>query len=148
MKRFPRPPALFFAFTAIMIGANWFEILLIHIPRTIRWGGAVLVVIGVCLALWGSTLFKRIPTNINTFSDPDVLVTSGPFRFSRNPMYTGMVAALTGTALLTGSLIGIAVLAAFICTATYIYIPYEEARMRHVFKERYAQYARQVRRWL
>ncbi|MCY3793367.1 MAG: isoprenylcysteine carboxylmethyltransferase family protein, partial [Gammaproteobacteria bacterium] len=58
---------------------------------------------GLALAIVASRLFETVGTNIMTFDNPDLLVTSGPFSFSRNPMYLSMGVVVIGLAFLLGS---------------------------------------------
>ncbi len=60
--------------------------------------GVALLVFGVALAGSGSGQFRRAETNIIPFAKASVLVTDAVFRWSRNPMYLGMLVALLGAA--------------------------------------------------
>lgn len=113
-----------------------------------HWLGIPLIAIGMYLAVSGSILFSTKKTNINTFKDPDKLVTTGLFRISRNPMYLGFLLALIGAWWLMGSLTAGIGSALFFFAAHYWYIPFEEKRCREVFGEDYINYQRSVRRWL
>src|ERR1041385_2923300 len=68
-----------------------------------RWVGIAVMVIGLLLGLSVAIAFKRNKTTIKPGDVSTALVTSGAFRFSRNPIYLGMVLLLIGTALLLGS---------------------------------------------
>ncbi|MCE3289332.1 MAG: hypothetical protein K0R83_1344, partial [Caulobacter sp.] len=83
-----------------------------------------------------------------TFDDPDVLVTGGPFRFTRNPMYLGFLLLLAGVALGLGAASPWIVPVVFWLLADRWYIPFEERAMRRTFGEAYEAYARRVRRWV
>ena len=107
-----------------------------------------LIVVGIFLLVIGSRLFARVRTNINTFLRPDKLVTDGPFRYSRNPMYVGFVLVLLGICVTLGTLSPFAVVVAFFAVANYWYIPIEERNCAGAFGEEYARYQDQVRRWL
>ena len=109
--------------------------------------GLPLLVAGLCLPIAGSKMFDQRKTNINTFIDPNHLVTSGLFRYSRNPMYLGFAVALVGVWCLAGSLSAGMGFLIFLCAANAIYIPYEEARCAEVFGEDYLDYKARVRRW-
>ena len=111
--------------------------------------GIAPVFIGLALAMMGKNLFRHRHTNIMTFNDPDVLVTDGVFRFSRNPMYLGFAISMFGVALLTG-----AALSSFVITAAFIvivdrwYIKFEEQRLEAVFADDFRRYKAKVRRWI
>ena len=78
---------------------------------------------------------------------PERLVTSGIYRYTRNPMYLGHIIFLTGLSLTLKSLP-----AAFLALATAAWFHYrvlgDERRLVDLFGEPYLAYARQVRRWI
>ena len=76
------------------------------------------------------------------------LVVRGPFRFTRNPMYLGLVIFTLGMALGVGSLPMFAVPLLVFVTANWAHIPFEEAKMRRQFGTAFDHYMRQVRRWI
>lgn len=78
---------------------------------------------------------------------PDRLVTSGPFAFSRNPMYVGHIIFLAGLALTLHSWLA-AALAVFTVLRFDARIRRDEARLLERFGEPYANYQARVRRWL
>ncbi|HEU4429600.1 MAG TPA: isoprenylcysteine carboxylmethyltransferase family protein [Myxococcota bacterium] len=112
------------------------------------WLGAPLAVLGVTLALWGRRTFSRAGAAIRPTERSTLLVTDGPFRFSRNPMYLGIVAALAGVALVLGTpapwlaALGMALLLRF------RFIANEERALDASLGEPYLAYKRRVRRWL
>lgn len=110
--------------------------------------GYLLIALGIALPVWGARIFKRVETNIIPYKSPDKLVTEGPFRFSRNPMYLGMILVLTGTAVRVGALEGLYFVALFFAVANWWYIPFEEGKMSAIFGEQFTDYKKQVRRWL
>lgn len=100
------------------------------------------------MAAWGIRQFYRHGTNLVPGKPVLEFVTDGPFRFSRNPMYLGLVSAHLSFALGYGTLpFYLSAMIMFILLRT-LYIPYEEALMRRQFGERYAAYCQRVRRWL
>ena len=77
-------------------GASW-------PPGPWRFAGLVPLAAGLVIAFAASRRFARVGTNIVPLTRSSALVTDGPFTFSRNPMYLGMLLALCGVALLTAS---------------------------------------------
>ncbi len=110
--------------------------------------GVILVLLGLASAISAAGLFSKADTGIVPFSEATALVTSGAFRFSRNPMYLGMVFVLLGTALITGSVAGLLVAPVFGLIIHYRFILDEESMLREVFGEEFEDYRRRVRRWL
>jgi len=76
------------------------------------------------------------------------LVISGFYRFSRNPMYLGLLLVLLGTSLIFGSLTSLFVLPLFIGAINYLQISSEEKALELLFGEEYLNYKQKVRRWL
>ena len=116
-------------------------------PLHVRLAGVPIVIAGVLLTMRSAAHFERAATNIKTFDDPGMLVTSGPFRFSRNPMYLGFTIALGGISLLVASLSAGVGPIVFWLLADRWYIPFEERRMEAIFGSSYQHYRSMVRRW-
>ena len=114
----------------------------------VRLVGIPFLVAGIALAKRSAALFEQSDTNIKTFDEPDVLVRTGPFRFSRNPMYLGFTLALGGVALLVGSLSAVIGPVFFWLLADRWYVPFEERRMMARFGPAYQQYRSIVPRWV
>jgi protein-S-isoprenylcysteine O-methyltransferase Ste14 len=113
-----------------------------------RYGGAVLIGLAIALIVWAAVLFKRARTGIVPFSEATALVTAGPYRFTRNPMYLGMAGVLGGTAIWLGSLTPWLVLPAFMRIVAERFIVPEEAMLKAAFGRAYEEYKAAVRRWL
>ena len=114
----------------------------------LRMTGIALLLGGLALPLAGSRLFARLKTNIKTFNTPDKLVTSGLFRYSRNPMYLGFNIALAGAALASLCILSAIVCLAFFLACNNWYIPFEERMMHRTFGEEYGDYCQRTRRWI
>ncbi|MEY8798777.1 isoprenylcysteine carboxylmethyltransferase family protein [Leisingera sp. XS_AS12] len=106
------------------------------------------IALGLTALFWGSWHFKRKKAEIHTFRQPQDLITDGPFRYSRNPMYLGFFLLLVGAAFYVNTWCALAAPLAFLLTAMYWYIPHEERRMRAAFGAAYDDYARTTRRWI
>jgi protein-S-isoprenylcysteine O-methyltransferase Ste14 len=116
-------------------------------PEPWNWIGLAPIVGGAALTIAGARLFGERRTNIRTFNDPTILVTDGPFRFSRNTMYLGFALFLTGVGILLGALVPLIVGLSFWLIADRWYIPFEEAAMQRTFGDQYDAYRKKVRRW-
>ena len=143
----PLPPVLLIAALAVMVGLYFAFPGPVLVPAHNQCIGAALAA-GLLLSFAGARQFARRDTNIKTFDDPDVLVTEGLFRFSRNPMYLGFVLFLLGAAIYFGTLASFIVAAAFAVLTDRWYIRFEEQAMRRKFGAAYEAYAASVRRWL
>ena len=110
--------------------------------------GAGVMLLGLGLMMWAAKEFREKGTGFQLKGGGAALVTSGPFGFSRNPMYLGIMIWLLGFAALLGSL-GVFIFPIIIfLLAQFILIPIEEKRMEQTFGEQYHEYKRRVRRWV
>jgi protein-S-isoprenylcysteine O-methyltransferase Ste14 len=104
---------------------------------------------GFALASWGRVTFAKEDTEIiPTSASNKKLVMRGPFRFSRNPMYAGLVLLTLGIAFYAGTLPFYAVPILLFILCNFVFIPYEEAKMQRQFDAQYTDYLRRVRRWV
>ena len=111
--------------------------------------GQAIFFIAWILPVWSFRLFQVLGTEVDPKSETNrLLVTTGPYRFSRNPMYLGLTVSTLGLALWIGAWPMFVVPFATFSTANFAHIPFEEAKMRRQFGEAYDAYARKVRRWI
>jgi protein-S-isoprenylcysteine O-methyltransferase Ste14 len=123
----------------------------LHIPYGVRVPAAVLLAMaGVALAGSGIVTFRRARTTINPHKpgDATALVSSGPYRFTRNPMYAGMLLVLAGWAAYLGSMPALLGPVAFILYINRFQIVPEERALQWLFAGEYLAYKSRVRRWL
>jgi len=111
--------------------------------------GMVLVALAFIPSVWAFVLFRREDTEIDPTSPANRrLVTRGPYQFTRNPMYLGLVTLSLGIAVWIGAWpMFVAPLAVF-ATVNWVHIPFEEAKMRRQFGAAYDDYVARVRRWV
>lgn len=110
--------------------------------------GGALAAGGAAVALWCVATFALVGRGTPApFDPPRRLVVRGPYRYVRNPMYVGAIAALCGGAIFYGSwgLLGYAAVFAVLVHAFVVL--YEEPALRRAFGDEYAAYCREVRRW-
>ncbi len=111
--------------------------------------GILLILAGVALAVTAARLFRREGTELHPTSPSNQkLVISGPFAFTRNPMYSGLILCALGIAFLEGSWPMFLAPIAIFATVSFVHIPFEEAKMRRQFGEAFDAYTRKVRRWI
>jgi protein-S-isoprenylcysteine O-methyltransferase Ste14 len=140
------PPVM----VAAVMGAAWVldRVWTLQIgPPLIGMGGAVIF---LAIALIGWALLVMVKAGNDPRPDkPDAaLVESGPFRWSRNPIYLGLLLAAAGLALIWGTLwgwVGVAVLHGLL---DRLVIAKEEAYLTARFGAAYAAYQSRVRRWM
>ena len=117
-------------------------------PLDVSVAGAVLFVIGAAIAGWGWMTFHRAGTTRVPGKASTSLVTWGPYRATRNPMYVGLSLAYLGEAGLLRQAWPPLVLPLTLAYLNWIVIPVEEARLHEVFGAAYDAYRARVRRWL
>src|SRR5215472_13650573 len=111
--------------------------------------GILLVAISWILPVWAIVLFRREGTEIEPTSPTNrKLITSGPYQFTRNPMYLGLLILTLGIAIWVGAWPMLAAPIALFATANWIHIPFEGAKMRRQFGQVYDNYIAGVRRWI
>lgn len=111
--------------------------------------GLIVFTFGFFLPLWASKIFSEEKTEIlPTSATNRVLVTRGPFRFSRNPMYLGMVISLLGIAIIIGTLPMFVAAFAHFLVMNFVFILFEEEKMQRQFNNAFSAYKNRVRRWL
>jgi protein-S-isoprenylcysteine O-methyltransferase Ste14 len=120
-----------------------------------RLGGVAVRAAGLPLALGGLSLareffitFRRAGTPVDPRRAATVLVTHGPYRFTRNPAYLGMALLYSGITLLRGALWPFATLAAVLTIVNRGVIEREERYLTERFGQSYADYCANVRRWI
>jgi protein-S-isoprenylcysteine O-methyltransferase Ste14 len=120
-----------------------------------RFGGSALkpfgwaaLAVGLILAGWGMATFRRAKTAIHPHHSASQLVTHGPYRFTRNPMYTGLTLQYLGGSALINSAWPIIVLPIVLLILIQTVILREERYLRDAFGVEYVGYVASVRRWL
>jgi protein-S-isoprenylcysteine O-methyltransferase Ste14 len=118
------------------------------VPPLFEWVGLGLFLCGAAIYFWCAWDFVSkglgTPAPIDA---PRVLVVKGLYRFTRNPMYVGVLAVILGQALYYGSL-SVARYGCFVLAAFYLFVvSYEEPTLRRLFGEQYKDYCRKVPRW-
>jgi len=112
------------------------------------WLGAIVFVLGPLLLAWAFVTMTRAGSNVPTHLPSTTIVDSGPYRFTRNPIYLGMFLGLTGLAIAFDSLWLLVTLVPFALVIRYGVVAREEAYLERKFGEVYRSYRARVRRWL
>lgn len=112
--------------------------------------GGMFVLLGLVCIFWAAGLFFRAKTTVSplTPSNSTQLVISGLYRFTRNPMYLGLLFMLIGWALYLGSLASALIVPAWVWALNRWQIGPEEKALEQRFGDDYRAYKNKVRRWL
>jgi protein-S-isoprenylcysteine O-methyltransferase Ste14 len=110
--------------------------------------GAVILGAGLALMLWGLATFWRARTAVVPIQQARQLVTWGPYRFTRNPMYVGLTFAYFGLAIVVNWAWAIVFLPVVLVVMNTAVIEREERYLHAAFPEAYGEYCQRARRWL
>jgi len=122
-----------------------------EVPLQVRVGMAlVLVLIGLSISIAGMVAFRRARTTINPVkaSAASSLVTTGVYRFTRNPMYLGLLLTLLAWAVFLFNPVALLFVPIFVLYINRFQIKPEEQVLSSLFGAEYMAYKGQVRRWL
>ena len=114
----------------------------------LRWLGAALALGGIALMLLAIRQMAQAKTTVVPHRDPSALVTSGVFRYSRNPIYLGDALILTGAILWWGTALASPLIPIFMWVIGRRFIAPEEARLKAGFAEDFTRWSEETRRWL
>jgi protein-S-isoprenylcysteine O-methyltransferase Ste14 len=142
------PPLIFlaglivgFGLEALLPGAD--------LPAWLQWGlGVILIAAGLGLLLSFNTLFSRKGTAVEPWKPTTAIVTTGPYRFTRNPAYLGMALTYIGIAVTSSALWVLVPLPFVLAVIDRGVIAREERYLERKFGEEYLGYKRTVRRWV
>ena len=150
MKVRPRilPPVWLLLCAMAQVGLHYYAPVIQLFDSPLHRLGLVPLLSGIIVMISGAGAFKRQDTPVIPFEKSTALVVSGPFRFTRNPMYLGMILILTGTAVLLGSLSPFLLILVFFLLIRQLFVIPEEAMMVELFGDEYRLYRTRVRRWI
>lgn len=144
------PPFVYLGFLLLGLGAERFvPPSTFGVERTpLIVAGTILFLAGVAIGVPASGLFRRLGTNVEPWKPVTRIVSTGLFRWTRNPMYLGMALLYAGLALgLDGPLALILLPVVLVIIRTQV-IAREEAYLEAKFGEEYLDYKSRVRRWI
>ena len=140
------PPPLYFGVTfGAGMALQTARAFALHVPAA---PATVVLVAGIGLAALAAIGVARAGTTIVPHHAVSVLLTTGAFRVSRNPMYAGIAIAYVGGALLTGSWWPLILLPLPLAAIHFLVIAREERYLTEKFPVPYAAYRARTRRWL
>ena len=142
------PPLLYGVALAVGFLLQWI------VPRPILssnaryWVGGVLLASGVFLAIWGRRVMEQAGTNVNPTLPSTALVSTGPFGFSRNPLYVALTLMYVGLALLANALWVLVLIVPVLLLMHYGVVRREERYLEAKFGDAYGEYRSRVRRYI
>lgn len=145
------PPPLIYA-GALILGLVLG--LVLHVPGWQVYGtlslyiGGTLALLGLFLMLWAGGKFRRAGTSVRPWEASNRLVTEGPYRKTRNPMYAGMTLIYLGLAIALQSLVALLLIVVVGIIMQTQVVAREERYLESRFGDDYRAYKQRVRRWL
>ena len=146
MRVHPPSVMLFYLVAALIL--NRFFPFPKMMPSILAGIGVALVFAGLGLAFLAVGEFRRAGTTLDPHGSVKTVVTSGPYQFSRNPIYLGFVCTVIGLPMALGTYWGVALSPLLMLSLYLLVIRYEETYLEGKFGEAYASYRSRVRRWL
>jgi protein-S-isoprenylcysteine O-methyltransferase Ste14 len=142
------PPLLYGGGLVLGLLLEW-AVPLPGLPGSVSWPlGAVLLVTGAALGAWFLSAFRRAGTPVDVRRPTTAIVSSGPFRFSRNPGYLSLTVMYLGIAILADALWPLAVLPGIVLVVQRTVIEREERYLERKFGDDYLRYKVRTRRWV
>jgi|SRR5688572_20615638 len=142
------PPILTIIFITIAYIAKWMIPLPLVVPNILRNIGFALIIIGFLLGIAAFSEFRKARTTVDPHGSVSNIVTSGIYRFTRNPIYLGFVCLLIGFPFIFVSHWGLILSPLFVILMNVFVIQHEEAYLEKKFGDVYTSYKSRVRRWL
>ncbi len=145
------PPAILVLIIGFLMWLVAVNFATISIPAMYRYTGfALLLAVGALIIALGGLRFKSASTTVNPLApeSSSALVTSGIYKYSRNPMYIGFLLMLIGWCVFLSSVFALALCAVYVGYMNRFQIEPEEQALETIFGAEYVNYKAQVRRWL
>ena len=142
------PPIVALMFIVIAYFLGRFVPLPLPAPLVLRYIGLALTLVGFLLGIGAFLEFRKARTTLDPHGSAKQLVTSGIYRFTRNPIYLGFLLMVIGLPLNSGLYWGIVLAPFYIFMMNRLIIQHEEAYLERKFGKTYTGYTARVRRWL
>src|SRR5947208_2410765 len=141
-----RPPIAWALAVLAGLALNWL-MPLPFLPVSAGWLGAIVFALALALVAWAISTMTRAGSNVPTNLPTTTIVEAGPYRFTRNPIYLGMVLGLIGLAIAFNSLWLLMTLVPFALVIRHGVITREEAYLERKFADVYRHYRARLRSW-
>ncbi|MDZ4806555.1 MAG: isoprenylcysteine carboxylmethyltransferase family protein [Candidatus Eisenbacteria bacterium] len=142
------PPFLYLGALALLVALHLAVPMPIVGSRVLFIPGFALMMVGVALVGWGRRTMRAGGTNINPKEPAIVIVSGGPFRFTRNPLYVGISLIFVGATLVLNEWIGVSLFVMIVMVMHFGVVLREERYLEAKFGRPYLEYKARVRRWI
>lgn len=141
------PPVIFLVFFLFGVGAEYLLPLAFPGAQVRYVAGGVLIAAAMGLVLWALPQFRRFSTHVDPYRPSKAIITTGPYRFTRNPLYVGLALLHAGVALVIANLWALAAVVPALLMIRWGVVLREEAYLTAKFGDEYRSYKASVRRW-
>jgi protein-S-isoprenylcysteine O-methyltransferase Ste14 len=142
-----RPPIIFLCAIVLGIALNWAWPLHFVSPN-VRLLGPIVTACAVVLFLLSYREFRAAGTSVRGSERTTTIVRTGPYRFSRNPIYLAFILFVLGLSVWLNNAWLLVTLVPAVCLIAMVVIPREEKFLERNFNDQYRSYKARVRRWL
>ena len=142
------PPVFFLAAIVLMILLHQFIPMGRWLDYPWRYIGIIIIVLGFSLSLGSGIFFRKLGTNPRPGSKANLIVTKGPFKYTRNPMYLGLITMLIGISVLLGTFSPLIIIPILFIILHIQFVLREEKWMEEWFGKSYLEYKSKTPRWL
>jgi len=142
------PPLLMLAALILALTMHYFLPLPVGMRSLTMALGIALVAVGIGVGVWGRITLLKAGTTVNPLKPTTAIATGGPFQFTRNPLYVGMISVFIGISLAVGTLWGFVVLVPTFLVLHFGVVLREERYLERKSGESYLAYKKSVRRYL
>jgi protein-S-isoprenylcysteine O-methyltransferase Ste14 len=141
-----RPPIIFLGSILLGIALNraW---PLNFVPKNIGWLGPLVTACAVVLFLLSYREFRAAGTSVRGSTSSTTIVRTGPYRFSRNPIYLAFIHFVLGLSVWWNNAWLLVTLVPAVGVIALVVIPREERFLERNFHDQYSSYKAAVRRW-
>ena len=148
INKYVHPPFVVLAFLVLAYVLGRFMPLPFAAPPVVRNIGLLFAFAGFLFGIGAFLEFRKRRTTLDPHSSVKQVVTTGIYRFTRNPIYLGFLLMVIGVPLSSGLFWGVALAPFFIIVMNRLVIEREESYLARKFGNAYTSYTSQVRRWL
>lgn len=142
------PPSIYLSGLAAGVVLHWLKSVPFLPENLTLLLGVALIVISIVLVVTAMCAFAEAKTNIDVRKPTTSIIATGPYRFSRNPIYLSMALLVLGIAVLVNALWILITLVSVLLVIRFRVIAREENYPTRKFGEEYLQYKSKVRRWM
>jgi protein-S-isoprenylcysteine O-methyltransferase Ste14 len=142
------PPVIFLLFFLLGMGAEYLLPMTFPGAQARYVAGGLLIATAMGLAVWALPQFRRFRTHVDPYRPSKAIITTGPYRFTRNPLYVGLALLHAGVAVVIANVWALAAVVPALLMIRWGVVLREEAYLTAKFGEEYRSYKARVRRWL